>query len=206
MPKEVELQIWEIRGNRKFLWYAWYCENIDRRRRLVLVKCLSCWEEKEILKENFIKGIRCKSCFQEKRTKELADFKRSHWLWQTRFYRLYYTMKWRCQWYWILWKKYYHDKGIKCLWNTFDDFRKDMYESYLYHVAKFWEKDTTIERIDNSKDYCKENCRWATINEQKRNTTRNRFYDFNWVKLCEEDIKRLTNLKRAAVRKKYTRI
>ena len=81
-----------------------------------------------------------------------------------------------------------------------------MYESYLYHVAKFWEKDTTIERIDNSKDYCKENCRWATINEQKRNTTRNRFYNFNWVKMCEQDIRNLTKEKRSQVRKKYERI
>lgn len=41
-----------------------------------------------------------------------------------------------------------------------------MYESYLDHVAKFWEKETTIDRIDPSWDYCKENCRRATIKEQ----------------------------------------
>ena len=206
MPKEVELQIWEIRGNRKFLWYAWYSQNINRRRKLVLVKCLSCWEEKTILKECFLQGRKCFNCSEKETWKKLADFKRAHWLWQSRFYHIYYTMKGRCKWYTKLGKKYYHDKGIKCLWNTFDDFKKDMYESYLNHVSKFWEKDTTIDRIDNNWNYCKDNCRWATINEQRRNTTRNRFYNFNWVKMCEQDIRNLTKEKRSQVRKKYERI
>lgn len=204
MTKKVELKIWEVRGNREFLWYFWYSNNPIRRRPLVKARCLECWEEQIVLKENFVRWNHCNICTQKRNHKNLADFKRTHGLWQSRFYRLYYTMKGRCIGYGKLWKKYYHDKGIKCLWNTFDDFKKDMYESYLIHVSKFWEKDTTIERIDNSKDYCKENCRWATIREQKRNTTRNRFYNFNWVKLCEEDIKKLTKKTRAEVRKIYT--
>lgn len=206
MPQRVELQEWEIRGNRKFLWYSWYTQNPNRKRPLVKVKCMECWDEQIVLKENFLRWNHCNICTQKRNHKNLADSKRSHWLGQTRFYHLYYTMKGRCAWYSSLWKKYYHDKGIKCLWKTFDDFRKDMYESYLIHISKFWEKDTTIERIDNNKDYCKENCRRATIKEQKRNTSRNRFYEYNWVKLCEQDVRNITKETRTTVRKKYNRI
>ena len=207
MPKKIELQIWEIRGNRKFLWYFWFSKNKNRKRPLVKVKCLECWEEKLMLKENFISWVRCKNCFQKIRTKEIANFKRTHWLWQTRFYHLFYWIKSRCIWKCgKLWKEYYYNRWIKCLWKTFEEFRDDMYQSYLDHVKKYWEKETTIDRIDNNGDYCKENCRWATIKEQMRNTTRNRFYDFNWLKLCEQDIKNITHEKKSQIRKKYMRI
>lgn len=44
-----------------------------------------------------------------------------------------------------------------------------MYESYLDHVKEYWEKNTTIDRINPSWNYCKENCRRATIKEQNYN-------------------------------------
>lgn len=87
--------------------------------------------------------------------------------------------------------KNYWGRWIKCLWNDYEAFEMDMYESYVYHVSKYWEKDTTIERIDVNWNYCKENCRWATVKEQSNNTRTNVKIKFNWKEypsmqiLCE---------------------
>lgn len=65
--------------------------------------------------------------------------------------------------------KVYGDRGIKCEWKSYKDFREDMYDSYIEHIKIFGRKNTTIDRINNNSNYCKQNCRWATIKEQNRN-------------------------------------
>jgi hypothetical protein len=46
-------------------------------------------------------------------------------------------------------------------WLSFDNFEKDMLPTY--------QEGLTLDRIDNSLGYFKENCRWATISEQNFN-------------------------------------
>ena len=115
-----------------------------------------------------------------------------HWMTWTRFNNIFRWIKARCNIkshpsyknYWWAW--------IKCLWNSFDEFKNDMYESYLEHVEKFWEKNTTIDRIDYNWNYCKENCRRATMKEQWNNTSTNVHIRYKWKEyksimlLCEE--------------------
>jgi DNA segregation ATPase FtsK/SpoIIIE-like protein len=64
----------------------------------------------------------------------------------------------------------YAARGIKSLWVSFEEFKNDMYESYLEHKEKYGQRNTTIDRIDPNGHYCKENCRWATYSQQKINT------------------------------------
>jgi len=78
--------------------------------------------------------------------------------------------------------KSYFLKGI-----TYDP----RWDSFLCFVEDMGERpaNTSLDRIDNSKGYFKENCRWATALEQSRNTSRNVFYSINGINYCQEEAK-----------------
>lgn len=85
------------------------------------------------------------------------------------FYRKWDALKKRCN-----NKKYsgyknYGGRGIKYEWRSFENFRYDMYGSYLEHTKKFGSKNTTLDRLDVNKNYSVQNCRWATCKEQSNN-------------------------------------
>lgn len=76
----------------------------------------------------------------------------------------------------------YGGRGIKCHWDEYLDFKEDMYESYKKHVEEYGVEETTLDRIDNDGDYCKENCRWATNKQQSNNCRDNVKLEFRGEK------------------------
>ena len=110
----------------------------------------------------------------------------------TRIHNIYLWIMNRCNWKYNEWCKNYWLRGIRCEWESFEDFYRDMGESYNNHVEEYGEKETTIDRIDANWNYCKENCRWATIKEQGNNTRTNVSVRYKWKKypsiqlLCED--------------------
>ncbi len=69
--------------------------------------------------------------------------------------------------------KKYGARGITICdrWRKFENFYSDM--------GKRPSANYSIDRIDNSKGYFKENCRWATLIVQANNKTNNRMIEYN---------------------------
>lgn len=101
------------------------------------------------------------------RIKKFKDRVTIHNLSNSRQYHIWQNMKSRCYDKKTYSYKWYGGRGIKVCdrWkNSFISFWEDMgfgYKNYL-----------TIDRIDNDKPYCKENCRWATWEDQRKNKRR----------------------------------
>jgi len=117
-------------------------------------------------------------CLEKENIIALGKSKKTHGLRHTRFYNIWCKMKRRG-----LGKenrKNYYNKGIRICerWLKFENFRDDMYNSYLNHVQKHGESQTTIDRTNNKGIYELSNCAWRTYKEQGNNTSTNHLITF----------------------------
>jgi len=92
-----------------------------------------------------------------------------------RFYHRFQTLSQRCKNPRSSNFRNYGARGISCKWSSFEEFKRDMWLPFKAHAAKHGVHNTTLERVSNDGDYCKENCRWATMREQRRNSRQNKF-------------------------------
>lgn len=94
---------------------------------------------------------------------------------EIREYRIWQSMKARCKYRNRPCARTYIRNGITVCerWQAFENFMADM--------GPCPSPEHSIDRIDNSKGYSPENCRWATIAVQARNRGNNRWLTFNGV-------------------------
>ena len=52
-----------------------------------------------------------------------------------------------------------------------DEWRNDFNKFREWALSHGYEEDLTIDRLDNDKDYCPENCKWSTFAEQANHTS-----------------------------------
>jgi len=103
-------------------------------------------------------------------------------------YAVWYGLRQRCNKPKAINYSYYGGRGITYdpRWNSFDAFWEDMGPSF--------QAGLTLDRIDSSGNYCKENCRWATRTEQATNTRRNVFFEYGGEQLTLYEISRRTKI------------
>lgn len=85
----------------------------------------------------------------------------------------------------------YGGRGIKVIWNSFDEFYRDMGD----RPAK-----KSIERIDVNGNYEKGNCKWGTDREQGRNKTNHRYITLNGITRCTAEWAEINNIPYGAIR------
>jgi response regulator of citrate/malate metabolism len=76
-------------------------------------------------------------------------------------------------------------------WHSFQQFLADMGER---------QPNMTLDRIDNSKGYSAENCRWATWTQQASNRRSNRLVQFDGETLTIAEIARRVGTSRQTIR------
>lgn len=92
--------------------------------------------------------------------------------------------------------KDYGERGIKLCreWWDFDVFYNDMNESMEEHIKEHGIKNTSLDRIDVNGHYCKENCRWATMEVQANNRRNTKYVVYKGERQTIDSLcKRLNN-------------
>ena len=162
MVQRLDLKPWTRFGRLVLTW------KLESRNGKIYDECrCDCWTVKFIQRAR-LRNWYCTSCwcYQRECAKKLMT---KHWKRYNRIYKIFKGMKDRCIYEWNASYKNYWARWVKCEWKCFEDFYRDMHESYEDHVKQFGEKQTTLDRVNPELNYCKENCRWATYSEQNRN-------------------------------------
>lgn len=119
-------------------------------------------------------------CFQKD---SLALARKTHGKSKGRLYDLYIKMKCRCKNPNEKTYKWYGGKGIGICKEWDEDFLK--FEKWMLdngYDETLPKGVQTIDRIDSNGNYCPENCRLITIQEQQRNKCSNKRYEYNGEK------------------------
>lgn len=146
------------------------------RNSYYVCKC-DCGNIKVLTRSSLVSG-RSKSCGCVKERK--LGINSTHGMSKTRIYHEWTSMRRRCRSTKGASAKDYALKGIKVCeeWDSnFIAFRDWAY-------SNGYSDELTIDRIDNSKGYSPENCRWVSFSDQARNKTNNVIVEYNGEQWC----------------------
>lgn len=99
-----------------------------------------------------------------------------HGDYNTRLYRIFSGMISRCKYPSATEYKDYGGRGITVCdeWKEYNNFKQ-------WAMSSGYTDKLTLERNDVNGDYCPENCRWATMDEQRNNKRNSHFLTYNGV-------------------------
>lgn len=97
----------------------------------------------------------------------------------------------------------FHNYGMKGI--RVCDRWKYSFQNFFDDMGARPSKSHSIERIDSSKDYSKENCEWANIVTQNNNTSRNVVIEVDGVKLTAAEWGRCVGIRGAIILQRIRR-
>jgi hypothetical protein len=69
------------------------------------------------------------------------------------------------------------------------------FQNFLADMGATYKPTLTLDRIDNNKDYCPDNCRWATSKEQSNNMSSNHIVEFRGKKMTLTQAAEMCNMR-----------
>ena len=162
-----------------------------RKQRMWLCRC-DCGNTC-IVSESNLKNGSTKSCGCWK-SKRLKQYNMIHNGTNDRLYKIWKSMKRRCNNKNDSHFKYYGGKGISVCkeWDKYEPFKKWAYLNGYNEDSEFGE--CTLDRINNSGNYEPSNCRWANRVTQANNTNRNHIVSLNGHKMTIAEFARILNI------------
>jgi len=183
MTKEIDL-IGQRHGRLVCVEYLGLQKRDDGRNNKIWRCICDCGKEKVVTTNSFKSSMSC-GCYKKERLHDLR-YKGDD---SKHLYDIHRQMKLRC---YDSTSKHYKNYGLRGIricdeWigdDGLDNFRKWAFESG-YH------KGLTIDRIDNSKNYSPDNCRWVDMKTQSNNKRNNVYLELNGrtqtlTQWCEE--------------------
>ena len=79
------------------------------------------------------------------------------------------------------------------------EWKNDFSAFYKWSIENGYKEYLTIDRIDNNGNYCPENCRWATNEEQQNNKRNNVFIEINGLKMTISQVAKKAGLSEKAM-------
>lgn len=144
----------------------------NKPRRMFRCQC-ECGNIREVQLSCLRNGHSTSCGCEQKKKASIANTK--HDLEKHPLYNTWKNMKKRCNYLNTSEYENYGGRGISVCeeWsNSFQNF-------YNWAISNGWSKGLTIDRIDTNGNYCPENCRWANVETQMNNMTKNHYIEYN---------------------------
>lgn len=143
----------------------------DKNSKKTYYSCLcDCGNVKTVRSDSLTCGaIRSCGCLKKEQDRKNLEAAHTHKQSGTRLYMTWQGIKGRCYNPHDTRYSRYGGRGIKVC----DEWKHSFQNFYEWAYASGYSDELTIDRIDNDKDYCPGNCRWATQQQQARNRSTN---------------------------------
>lgn len=138
-------------------------------------------------------------CIQKENLENMAKKNTTHGMANTRLYGIYKGMMNRCYNENDIHFPAYGARGIAICQEWLND-RPKFFE---WAFQNGYEENLTIERKDNNKGYCPENCCWIPKEFQPKNKRQNIMITYQGKTLCAEDWSKLTGINAQSIRWRY---